>query len=92
MVRETLLTGWNFMRWLRLGLGVFIGIQAIQMHHPISGFIAAFFIFQAVTNTECCGVTNCSAPSIKTNIDKIEELEYEEIQVKSISQGETKLK
>jgi hypothetical protein len=79
MIKETLLTGWNFMRWLRLALGLFIGIDAIQMHQPISGFIAAFFIYQAVTNTGCCGVSNCAAPTTKGNPDKIEEIKYEEI-------------
>ncbi len=73
MIKETLFTGWHFMRWLRLGVGIFIGIQAIQMHHPISGFIAAFFLFQALTNTGCCGVNNCSVPAEKINRDKIEE-------------------
>lgn len=82
MIKETLFTGWHFMRWLRLGLGIFIGIQAIQMHHPISGFIAAFFIFQAVTNTGCCGSSNCSTPTTKANTDIIEEVEYEEVKLK----------
>ena len=79
MIKETLLTGWNFMRWLRLALGLFIGIDAIQMHQPISGFIAAFFIYQAVTNTGCCGVSNCATPTTKGYTDKIEEIKYEEI-------------
>jgi hypothetical protein len=82
MVKETLLTGWNFMRWLRLALGLFIGIDAIQMHQPISGLIAAFFIYQAVTNTGCCGVSNCAAPTVKNNSNTIEEIEYEEIKSK----------
>ena len=43
------------MRWLRLSLGVFIGVQAFQTHDLLSGAIALFFLFQAVTNTGCCG-------------------------------------
>jgi hypothetical protein len=52
------------------------------MHQPISGFIAAFFIYQAVTNTGCCGVSNCAAPTVKNNSNTIEEIEYEEIKSK----------
>jgi hypothetical protein len=79
MIKQTLFTGWHFMRWLRLIVGIFIGIQAITMHLPMSGFIAAFFLFQAATNTGCCGTTSCSAPTIKVNPTKIEEIQYEEI-------------
>ena len=50
MIKQTLFTGWNFMRWLRMGLGVFIAIQAIHTQDTLSGFIATFFLFQAVTN------------------------------------------
>jgi hypothetical protein len=79
MMKQMLLQNWHFMRWLRLGLGIFIGIQAIQMHHPISGFIAAFFIFQSLTNTGCCG-SSCNTNYVKTtNANKIEEIEYEEV-------------
>lgn len=79
MIIQTLLTGWHFMRWLRLGLGIFIAIQAIQNHDTLSGFIAAFFLFQAATNTGCCGSNGCAVPIKKTNI---EEIEFEEVKTK----------
>ena len=63
MIKQTLFTGWHFMRWLRLGIGIFIAIQAIQMQDPLSGFIAAFFLFQAATNTGCCGAGGCAVPT-----------------------------
>jgi len=81
MIKETLLSGWHFMRWLRLGLGIFIAIQAIQTHDTLSGFIAAFFLFQAVTNTGCCGANGCAVPK-RSKSDKIEEVEFEEITTK----------
>lgn len=59
---QTILTGWNFMRWLRLGLGVLIAVQAYQMNDTLSGLLAGFFIFQAVSNTGCCGSGGCSIP------------------------------
>jgi hypothetical protein len=65
MIKQTLLTGWNFMRWLRLGLSVLIAVQAYQMHDAISGLLAGFFIFQAVSNTGCCGSSTCAVPENK---------------------------
>jgi hypothetical protein len=82
MIKQTLFTGWHFMRWLRLGLGIFIAIQAIQNHDLLSGFIAAFFLFQAVANVGCCGAGSCAVPVTKKNQDKIEKIEFEEVKTK----------
>lgn len=76
---HTLLNGWNFMRWLRLGLGLFIAIQAIQLHDTLSGFIAAFFLFQSLTNTGCCGVNACAAPPQNSKKATTEEISFEEL-------------
>ncbi|MBL7892064.1 MAG: hypothetical protein JNL63_05500 [Bacteroidia bacterium] len=82
MIKQTLFTGWHFMRWLRLGLGGLMAIQAVQNHDTLSGLIAAFFLFQAVTNTGCCSVNSCTAPATKNNADKIEDVEFEEVKTK----------
>jgi hypothetical protein len=82
MIKQTLFTGWNFIRWLRLGLGVFIAIQAIQNQEWFSGVIAAFFLFQAITNTGCCGTNECSLPATKKSEEKIEGVEFEELKTK----------
>lgn len=79
MNKETLLTDWNFMRILRLVLGIYIAVQAVETLSFLSGFVAAFFIFQAVTNTGCCGSNGCTVPTNKSNSDTIEDVEYEEI-------------
>lgn len=79
MTKETLLTDWNFMRILRLALGIYIAVQAIETQSLFSGVVALFFIFQAVTNTGCCSSNGCSVPIKKNNSDKTEEVEYEEI-------------
>ncbi|MBP6183282.1 hypothetical protein [Flavobacterium sp.] len=79
MNKETLLTDWNFMRILRLALGIYIAVQAVETQSIFSGVVALFFIFQAVTNTGCCSSNGCSVPIKKNNSDKIEEVEYEEI-------------
>ena len=79
MDKETLLQNWNFMRFLRLGLGIYIAVQAVETLSIFSGIVAAFFIFQAVTNTGCCGSNGCAVPTKKNNSDKTEEVTFEEI-------------
>lgn len=32
MTKETLLTNWHFMRWLRLGMGLYAAVVALQLH------------------------------------------------------------
>jgi len=79
MNKETLLTDWNFMRILRLALGIYIAVQAIETQSVLSGVVATFFMFQAITNTGCCGSNGCAVPTKKSNSDTIEDVEYEEI-------------
>jgi hypothetical protein len=82
-MKAHLFTGWHFMRWLRLALGVIIGISAFQTHDSISGFVAAFFLFQAVTNTGCCGANGCTTTNTSTSkVDSASEIEYEEVEGK----------
>ena len=78
MIKQILLINWNFMRLLRLGFGVLFMVQAIQNRDIIIGFIAAFFLFQAVTNTGCCGINGCVSLPKKTN-SKHTDVIYEEI-------------
>jgi hypothetical protein len=79
MDKQTLLTNWNFMRFLRLGIGIYIAVQAIETQSAFSGVVAVFFIYQAVTNTGCCGSNGCAVPIKKSNPDKTEEVDFEEI-------------
>ena len=79
MDKQTLLTNWNFMRFLRLGIGIYIAVQAIETQSVFSGIVAVFFIYQAVTNTGCCGTNGCAVPIKKSNPDKKEDVDFEEI-------------
>ncbi len=79
-IKQTLFTQWNLMRWIRLAAGMFLATQAFQMHDTIAGFISAILLFQAFTNTGCCGVNGCAVPpSTNKNSGAIQEVEYEEI-------------
>lgn len=75
MTKETLLTDWNFMRILRLALGIFIAVQAIETQSMLSAIFAVFILFQAFTNTGCCGSNSCAVPIKKNNSSKTEEIE-----------------
>lgn len=67
------------MRWLRLGLGLFVAVQAFQHHDMFAGFVAAFFLFQVVTNTGCCGSSGCTIPQKSTPSQKDETVTFDEV-------------
>lgn len=79
MLKENLFNGWHFMRFLRLGIGIFIAVQAIQYRDALSGIIAALFLFQAVSNTGCCGVNGCVTNPNSVAKNDTQEIEFEEI-------------
>ena len=79
MDKQTLLTGWNFMRFLRLGLGIYIAVQAVETLSFLSGIVAVFFLFQAITNTGCCGSNGCAIPINNAKHDTNKEVKFEEI-------------
>ena len=81
-IKQTLFTGWYFMRWLRLLFGVIFMVQAIQMHDIMVGAIAGFFLVTAITNTGCCAAGSCDAPMRKATEESAEEISYEEIKNK----------
>lgn len=79
MDKETFFRNWNFMRFLRLGLGIYISVQAFETLSFLSGAVAVFFLFQAITNTGCCGTNSCEVTTKKSNSDTNTEIEFEEI-------------
>ncbi|HOZ50776.1 MAG TPA: hypothetical protein PLU17_02895 [Chitinophagaceae bacterium] len=81
ITRQTLLEGWHFMRWLRLGIGIAIAYQAIRMNDAISGVIAFVVLLQAVLNIGCCGVNGCATPISKSQDSSMQDVEFEEVTV-----------
>jgi len=55
-----LTSGWNFMRVFRLILGLLVLIQSFFIGDYLFSAFGVFFIFQALTNTGCCGASGCS--------------------------------
>jgi hypothetical protein len=78
---DGVLSNWHFMRWLRLAIGLFFSWQMVQRPDIFTGLVAGVFLFQAITNTGCCGASVCAPPETgtKTATKEKEEIEYEEI-------------
>ncbi len=70
------------MRLLRLAMGVLFAIQAVQFHETLAGIVSVFFLFQAVTNTGCCGASGCVAPKGSSMNNQGDDVVYEEIKIK----------
>ena len=62
-------TGWHVMRWLRLGLALFVAYQAIVHHDALAGVVSVLFFIQVITNRGCCGATHCADPHFKQESD-----------------------
>jgi hypothetical protein len=79
-IKSTLFTNWHLVRILRLVFGVFVLVQAVTTRDTLAGMISVLFLYQAFTNTGCCGASGCAVPNISTEKNqKIEDVEYEEI-------------
>lgn len=81
-IKTVLFTGWHFGRWLRLALGLFVGIQSIRTQDGFAGAIAAFLLFQALSATGCCATSGCAPASKGPGQRKTEEVEFEEVKMK----------
>lgn len=77
-------TNWHVMRWLRLGIGVYAMVMSIMHKDALLGFVSAFFLFQAITNTGCCGVSGCTTVNTDSQQARNDsrEIEFEEIDTK----------
>ncbi len=82
MIKETLFTGWNWVRWFRLGLGITIAFQAVETHDALAGVLSAFLLFQAISNTGCCGVNACDLKSNNKQSEQLDDVVFEEVKIK----------
>ncbi len=64
---KTLVQGWNFMRFLRLGLGIAILVQGIMAKEALTIILGAVFGGMAVANIGCCGAGTCAVKSVSNN-------------------------
>lgn len=60
-IKNTILSGWHFMRWFRLMMALVIGYEAVDLQNIWLGLMAGLFLYQALFNAACCGPAgNCT--------------------------------
>jgi hypothetical protein len=62
---KTIFTNWNFMRAIRLILGVYIIIQSLQTQQYIMIIPGVIFATMALFSVGCCGNNGCAIPTKK---------------------------
>ena len=73
-----ILSNWNFMRVVRLALGIFIMVQGIQTSNWMFIILGGLFTTMPLLNIGCCGTQGCNTPVSKST-KKIEDIQYEEV-------------
>ncbi|NBB20972.1 hypothetical protein GVN20_16510 [Runella sp. CRIBMP] len=74
------LKNWDFMRILRMGMGLWLIYSAFVDHQPLLGLLGGLFALQAIMNVGCCGSGGCATPNTRQSTSKtIEETHYEEV-------------
>ena len=77
-MKETILSNWTLMRFLRLGIGIAILMQAIIAKDVLFAFVGLVFTVLPVFNIGCCGMAGCAAPAKKYQ-GKTKDINYEEV-------------
>lgn len=77
-MKDILLKNWNIIRFLRLGIGLAIIVQAIVAKDILFGFAGLLFTGMALFNAACCGVGACATPS-SSKKSTSKEISYEEV-------------
>lgn len=74
-----LTNNWNLIRLIRLALSIIIIVQAVQLKDMLFGVFGIFFLYQALTNTGCCGIGGCAPASSQKVNKQSEEIEFTEV-------------
>lgn len=77
-MKQTIFYNWNFMRFIRLVLGIFIIVQGVMAKDWGIGLLGIFFTAMPLLNIGCCGAGGCSVP-VKKRTENIKDVSYEEI-------------
>ncbi|MBA3900016.1 MAG: hypothetical protein H0X62_07370 [Bacteroidetes bacterium] len=82
MIKQIVQSHWDYVRWLRLLIGIGFLIGSIISRDGLTALVGGFFLFQAVFNISCCGASGCATGTSKNQSNEIEEIEFEEIKSK----------
>ena len=61
------LKNWNFMRLLRLAIGIYIIVIGIQESNIWFVILGGMFSLMPLFNIGCCGLSSCNMPVVKSN-------------------------
>lgn len=76
---KTILQGWNFMRIVRLVMGIIIATQGIVVGETVTIILGLLFAGMSVANIGCCGSNGCAVNPGESNKNKTKEINYEEV-------------
>ncbi len=76
-MKDIIFKNWNLIRFLRLGIGLAIVVQAIIASDMMIALAGLLFSGMAVFNAGCCGTSGCSTPVRKADASK--DISYEEV-------------
>jgi hypothetical protein len=77
-MKKAIFTNWTFMRFLRLGLGLAVLVQAVIAKDVLFALLGLGFTIMPVFNVGCCGSVGCYVPTKKDGNDTNNIL-YEEV-------------
>lgn len=72
------LRNWNFMRFARLAMGIFVAVQGFLYNEWIFVILGGLFALMPLMNVGCCVTNTYSAPR-QTRKNEEDEIHYEEI-------------
>lgn len=75
---NTILKNWNFIRLLRLAIGVFLFVEALISQKWFLVAVGAIFVLMPLLNIGCCATGDCAVPQNNPK-NSSDEVEYEEI-------------
>ena len=79
-MKQSILSNWSLFRFLRLGIGIAILVQAVMARDVLFGIAGLLFAGMAVFNIGCCGMGGCNTPNITTkNTQVTKDIPYEEV-------------
>jgi hypothetical protein len=80
-MKERFLNDWNWMRFLRLFLGIIATVQGFLQKEYALSLAGLFLTYMAIANIGCCGVNGCTVDYNKTRQTEKENV-YEEVDTK----------
>ena len=77
-MKQTILSNWNFMRFVRLGLGIAIIVQSAMAGNWAMAVVGLLFTAMPVFNIGCCGTAGCATPQKKSS-ETVKNIKYEQV-------------